>query len=224
MFDLLGYSPADLMMFSRETYYRLLERYNSDVWPLQIAALLLGAAIIGLVWYPSPARSRAAAAILAAIWFWVAYAFHFERYATVHIAAPLFAALFVLEGMLLLWSGAAFGQIKFAPAQDMPSWAGLGLVIFALLFQPLTGWLAGRTWGQAEAFALMPDPTAVATFGFLLMTPSRTHWALLIIPILWSAISGVTAWPLGVYENLVTPVAGALTLVFAAWKALRHSA
>ena len=43
------YRPADLLMFSPETYYRLFELYNADVWPAQIIVLSAGFTIFVLM-------------------------------------------------------------------------------------------------------------------------------------------------------------------------------
>ena len=40
------YRPSDFLMFAPETYWRLVERYNLDVWPLQLLALALRALVL----------------------------------------------------------------------------------------------------------------------------------------------------------------------------------
>ncbi len=42
------YGPRDLLMFSAQTYYRLFELYNRDLWPLQMLALVLGVVVLAL--------------------------------------------------------------------------------------------------------------------------------------------------------------------------------
>ena len=39
---------------------------------------------------------------------------------------------------------------------------------------------------------MAPDPTAVATLGVLLLASGRGRWSLLVVPVLWCAISGAT--------------------------------
>ena len=43
------YTFRDLLLFSARTYDRLFEIYNAAIWPVQIAALLMGAAILWLL-------------------------------------------------------------------------------------------------------------------------------------------------------------------------------
>ena len=40
------YTIADFLMYSARTYYRLIERFNTTFWPLQLLGLALGIAIL----------------------------------------------------------------------------------------------------------------------------------------------------------------------------------
>jgi hypothetical protein len=74
----------------------------------------------------------------------------------------------------------------------------------------------GRPWNQAEVFGMMPDPTALGTLGFaLLLSTPRRRWLLVVIPLLWCAISGATLWTMGAPDALVLPAAGLLALCIA---------
>jgi hypothetical protein len=218
------YSLSDFLLFSPRTYYRLFELYNAAIWPLQIVALALGVAILGLLlrdvllrdvaW-----RGRAIAAMLAACWLWVAWAYFLKRYETINWAADYFAGGFAVEALLLVWSGIALDRLRFRPRTDLIGLAGLCIFLFALFVHPLIGPLAGRAWLQVEFFGVAPDPTVVATLGAL-VAAHRTHWELLIIPLLWCAISGATLWTLQSPDALVVPAVAALAFVLAGWKTL----
>jgi hypothetical protein len=218
------YSLSDFLLFSPRTYYRLFELYNSAIWPLQIVALALGVAILGLLlrdvllrdvaW-----RGRAIAAMLAACWLWVAWAYFLKRYETINWAADYFAIGFAVEALLLVWSGIALDRLRFRPRRDLIGLAGLCIFLFALFVHPLIGPLAGRAWLQVEFFGVAPDPTVVATLG-VLVAAHRTHWELLVIPLLWCAIGGATLWTMQSPDALVMPVAAALVIVLAGWKTL----
>src|SRR5262245_18153505 len=91
------YTLTDFLLFSPRTYYRLFELTNTDVWPLQLVTLTLGAAIAFLVWRVSAWSGRAVASILAALWLFVAWAYLLERYDTINWAARYFAIAFVLQ-------------------------------------------------------------------------------------------------------------------------------
>src|SRR5215217_7138547 len=99
------YSLADFLLFSPRTYYRLFELYNLAIWPMQVLALVLGGVILAL-WRRGGIRTgRAVAAILAAGWSWVAWAYLLGHYETINWAARYFAVGFALEALLLVWAG-----------------------------------------------------------------------------------------------------------------------
>lgn len=212
------YHLSDFLLFSPRTYYRLFGLYNLDIWPMQVAALAFGVAILVLLRRHEPWAGRAVAAILAACWLFVAWAFHLERYATINWAAIWLAAAFALQALLLTWSGVLRGRLKFRIGPDAASRIGLCVFLFALAVQPLLGPLLGRSWTQVEIFGVAPDPTAVATLGLLLLAAGPVRWGLMIIPLLWCAFSGVTLWTMHSPDAPVLPGMAALTLALALWR------
>ena len=209
------YHVSDFLLFSPRTYFRLLAAYNRATFPAQVPAVLLGlAAALGLM-RPSARRLRAIAILLAAAWLWVAFAFHLRRYAAINWAAVYFAWAFVLEAVLWL----ALGALARRPATVRPpAWAeriGLGMVLFAVFLEPLAAPLAGRGWDAAETFGLFPDPTAVATLGVLLAAPVRGRWALMVVPVIWCATTGLTLYAMKAPDFWIAPAAAALTVVLA---------
>ena len=215
----LTYSLSDFLLFSPRTYYRLFELYNRAIWPGQFLAMALGFTILVLLYRTDSRRNRAIAAILAACWLWVAWAYLLGRYDTINWTARYLAAGFALQALLLAWTGLARDRLTFRPGMDPISRAGVALLLFALVLQPQFGPLVGRAWAQVELFGTTPDPTAVATLG-LLLTTERTPWELLAIPLLWCAVSGATLWTMGSPDALVTPAAGLLASALATWCAL----
>ena len=82
------YRLSDFLLFSPRTYWRLFELYNLAIWPAQLAAVGFGLAIAVASPGAAPRRcARRAAALLAACWLWIAWAFHLQRYATINWAA-----------------------------------------------------------------------------------------------------------------------------------------
>lgn len=202
------YGLSDLQSFSLHSYYRLFEIYNAAVWPVQILALALGLAMWPLLRRAEPGRGRVITAILAGCWLWIAIVFHATRYAKLTWLARDFAWGFGLEAALLLWAGVVRGRLAF---DRRP--AGLAILLFALLVHPALGLLFGRSWRQVEIFGVAPDPTAVATLGIVLLATGRVRWELLVVPVLWCAISAATllsmkapdAWiPLGAAALVVS--------------------
>ncbi len=186
------YTLTDFLLFSPRTYYRLFELYNAAVWPLQVVTLALGFAILVLIVRGRIWSGRIVAAILALLWLLVAWAYLLERYDAINWAAHYFAIGFAVQTALLIWSGIIRDRFHF-DVRTLPGKIGVTLLLYALAIHPLVAPLTGRPWTQAEIFGLAPDPTAVATLGILLAV-ARLPWPLLVIPLLWCALTGLTLW------------------------------
>ncbi len=107
------YSPANFLMFSARTYYRLFERHNAALWPAHILALLAGAAVLMLLWRrPNPRTARIATGVLATGWLVVAVAYFWSRYATIHTGGRWFAVTFAVQALALLWWGVVRARLE----------------------------------------------------------------------------------------------------------------
>ena len=207
------YRPSDFLLFAPRTYYRLFELYNAEIWPLHIVALFAGVTILLLMRSRIAWRGRLIAVMLAACWLWIAWAFHWQRYATINWAASYFAVGFAIEAALLIWIGVVRGRLQFAD-QGAAARAGVAIFVFALMVQPPLTLLAGREWWQLEVFGVAPDPTVVATLG-LLLAANRIHWVALPIPLLWCLVGGATLWIMNAADAFILP-AVALVVLFPA--------
>lgn len=214
MDEWLSYSLSDLLLFSPETWYRLIARYNAAIWPVQLVTAAIGLSLFLAARRPTRASDRFIALMLAACWLWVALAFHIDRYATINWAATWFGTGFAFEAMLLVVVGLA-GWLHI---RSKTGRTGALLFLFALIVQPLIGPLVGRDWRTVEIFGVMPDPTVVATLGILLCANGRVRWALLAVPLLWCAISGMTAWTMAAPDAWVMPLAGGAALGVSLWR------
>jgi len=204
------YGARDLLLFSSRTYYRLFELYNLEWWPLQLAALGLGVAVLVLGGRGGARAGRALAVIVALCWLWVGWVFHAQRYASINLAAAYFAWAFAVQALLLLWLGGVRGQLAPAPSSRLQRRAGLGLLLFSVLAFPLMAPLLGRGWTQAEVFGMAPDPTALATLGILLLAGRTPAWALFPIPVAWCLVSGATLWAMDTPDFALVPLAALL--------------
>jgi hypothetical protein len=214
------YSLSDFLLFSPRTYYRLFELYNLAIWPAQLLALAFGVLIVALL-RPGPVwQGRVVAAVLAACWLWVAWAYFLEQYETINWAASYFAFGFAVEALLLLGLGVAYG-LSFGRRSHPTGRAGLAIFLFALGVQPVIGPLLGRPWTQAEVFGIAPDPTAIATLGILLTANGRPRWELLAIPVIWCVIGALTLWTMGSPDAPVPALVACLAVLLAMWKPAR---
>jgi len=231
------YRLYDFLLFTPRTYYRLFELYNAAVWPAQVAAVALGLSLVWLcVKAPLPPslspRSRGgrgggegrrgaagaamaptvAASILAGVWLWTGIAFLWMRYATINFAAKYAAWAFVVEAGLLAWTAI---RGAFDPPAGAIGRVGVVIVLFAVLIEPLSAPLLGRLLRQIELFGLAPDPTAVATLGALLAVRPRRRWLLMIVPVLWCALTGLTLLAMSAKDWWMAPAAGLLGIALA---------
>lgn len=183
------YRLSDFLLFSPDTYYRLVASYNRGIWPAQIVGLAMGLAIILLARREDQRSGRAIAAILAAALLWVSVAFEWRQFATINWFAKYVAVGLALEAALLIWIGVAGGRIVTGGAGRGRRTAGYALIVIAVLGYPLLELALGRGLSGVSVFGTMRDPTIVVTLGVLLLAGGRARWALLPVPILSCLLS-----------------------------------
>ncbi|MDO9359531.1 MAG: DUF6064 family protein [Polaromonas sp.] len=190
------YTLSDFLMFSPRTYWRLVELYNRDFWPLHVPVLAAALVAMGLAASRRVNAFRLSALLLAAAWAWVGWAFLWERYATINWAAQYVAIAFGAQALLLLRLALSPGKTA-APAGTRARTVGWVLAAAGLLY-PLLGLALGRPWLQAEVVGMTPEPTALFTLGLLLLSgqPSTlTGRALFFyIPGLCLLLGAATGW------------------------------
>ncbi|MDQ7246882.1 DUF6064 family protein [Dongia sedimenti] len=190
-----SYSAEDFLLFSPRTYWRMFELQNEAYWPLPVLTLALGGIVTFLAARGGANFLRSAAAILALVWSFVAYTFLWTRYAGINWAIAYVAPAFVLEALLLLLIAVRAG-FTVQPRGVVP-WTGYLLLAFATVGVPLLAPLHGRDRSTSEIFGIAPDPTVIATLGFLILLRGRFLWLLYPIPILWCLLSGMTLHTMG---------------------------
>lgn len=213
--DWLTYRLSDFLLFSPRTYYRMFELYHTQIWPIHLVVLGSVVAVVVLLRREEGWRDRAIAGVLAVWWLWVAIAFHLQCYVTINWAGSYFAALFAIQALLLVWFGVIRARLRFRLSRERAAYLAAGVLVIALVFEPLAGRIAGRSWRQVEMFGLTPDPTAIATLAFLALSIARPHRALIVIPVVWSAIGAATLWALGSPEAWLVMFAGLAGLILA---------
>ena len=206
------YSLSDFLLFSPRTYYRLFELYNLAVWPWHVLAIVLGLAVL-VLWL----RRRSLAGSLGR-----RHPRHLLAVRRVGLPArPLrhhqLGGQLFRRGFCDRGAAAGLDGLNPQPAVAAPSGTVAGSksgsasspLVLAAADRPA----ARPAVAQAELFGAAPDPTVVATLGVLLMA-HRVPWALMVVPLLWCAITGATLWTMAAPDAWVTPVAalGALGL------------
>jgi hypothetical protein len=205
------YRPSDFLLFAPRTYYRLIEIYNQELWPAQIAALAVILIVTTMAWRASPGAGRVVAIALAIAWALSGWRFHWHHYATINWAAPWFAVGFALQALLLTWA-AMSDRLAYAIGTGARRTVGGALVTLAVVVQPTTALALGRPWTQIEVAGLFPDPTAIATVG-LLVAAHRAHWSLYPLPLAWCVISALTLWTMAAPDAILPAVAAAVAVL-----------
>jgi hypothetical protein len=207
-----SYRLGSFLMFSEATWVRLVASYNRDLWPAHLPALCIGLGALALAWRArAPMHDRLVSAMLGGAWIWVGWAFLHRRFASVNWPAEYLAWAFGLQGVVMLALAAARGGIAFGYPARRGRDAGPALALAGIVALPLATPLFGRPWARVEVFGLMPDPTAIATLGFLLMARCAPVW-LFAVPLLACAASAATLRALGTADAWV-PAAAAVAAV-----------
>ncbi|MCY7371901.1 MAG: DUF6064 family protein [Polaromonas sp.] len=195
MSDWWTYRLGDFLMFSPATYARLVEQYQRDVWPAQLIGLAAGLASLWLARSRHAHALRLQALLLASAFLWVAWAFHWQRYASINWAATYLAFAFAVQATLLL-SLVLAGRSETPAERKWTLLTGCVLALAGVVAFPLAGMLMGRSWSQIEVFGVSPEPTALAGIGLLLARPGwfgrSWHGALLVVPVLSLVIGAAT--------------------------------
>jgi hypothetical protein len=202
------YRLTSFLLFSPRTYYRLLELYNLAIWPAQLAGMAIGVVIVALLIGKRGDRDRIIAGLLSVCWLWVAWAFQYQRYAQINWAATWFAAAFALQALLLVVVGVVAGRFVLQPASAGKRWIATSIVAIAVLGYPLLAPLAGRPWTTVETFGAAADPTAIASVAVLALVRGRIRWLLLVVPLLWCAITAATLWAMNAADGFVVAPTG----------------
>jgi hypothetical protein len=184
------YRLEDFLLFSPRVYWRMFELHNTAFWPLHLATLAAGLAIVLFVLRRSQSHGWWVALILAVLWAFVGWSFLWSRYAAINWAIVYVAPAFGLQALLLGFVGVA-GGLAF-DRKDIAASLGLLIAFLGFIAYPFQTALFGRSWTGAEAFGIAPDPTVVVTLGILFAASGRLVPLLFPIPLLWLLMSGLT--------------------------------
>lgn len=199
--------------FTPEQFFDVFARYHHTVWPAPVMLLLLavGAVVIGV--RGRPGTGRAVNAILAALWLWMAIAYHLSFFATVTRAAVPFAMLFGAQAAVFAWFAMAPRTLDYHARANAAGIAGSVLIGYALLGYPLLGYLLGHRYPAAPTFGV-PCPTTIFTLGLLLWTTDPVARRVTVIPVLWAIIATSAALNLGVTEDFGLTAAALIVVAF----------
>ena len=195
--------------FTPDQFFEIFAIYNGRFSILVVAWWVASLAIVVAAWSNPSRSSRLLTQLLAALWAWNAVAYHAMLFTRINPAAWLFAALFAIEAVLLVWAAARHSHDYFA-ADGTTSRIGLGLIAYSFVY-PFASTLS-HAYPATPTFGV-PCPTAILTIGLLLTTGRRIPVAVAIVPALWALIGGSAATLLDVPTDYVLLAAGVTLMV-----------
>ena len=114
-----------MLPFTFDEFFSVFAAYNVAIWPVQIAAYVIAAMALWLIFARRPAAGRVAGGVLALFWLWDGIAYHLLFFSKINPAAYIFGAGFILQGLLFFAYGAIADRLAF---RFQSGWRGvLGL-------------------------------------------------------------------------------------------------
>jgi hypothetical protein len=201
-----------VLPFTLEQFLNVFANYNKAIWPTQVLAYVLGIVAVASLLRKGRASDRIVSTVLGLMWLGTGIFYHGVFFSSINKAAFAFGALFVAEGVALLYTGVVHDGLRFAMVYGFRAAIGAGLIFYAFLIYPLIGIATGHTWPTLPMFGVSPCPVTIFTFGLLLMTTGRFSYWLLVIPFMWSVIGGIAAILLDVRQDWLLLVSGFIAL------------
>jgi len=198
--------------FTVSEFLDVFRQYNEAVWPLQVIFFALAVFSLISIVRKGLYTNIIAFSFLAFFWIWMGVVYHVIFFSKINPLATVFGVLFVAQGVMFLFFGAYQQRIKLEFTRDGYGILGLVFVVYALFLYPLLGRFLGHVYPAAPTFGV-PCPTAIFTFGILLLSKERIPWYIVVIPFLWSLIGFSAAMNLSMPEDFGLVIAGLASTV-----------
>ena len=202
------------MPFTAEQFFRVFEKYNLAVFPIQIFLIIAAVTAVALARKHRGFSSPVVTGVLAFLWFWSGIAYHLTFFTEINPAAYVFAALFISQGCLFIHQGILKSNLKFRIEPNIYGVVGAAFVVYALVIYPLIGSVLGHAFPASPSFGA-PCPMVIFTIGLMMWT-EKLAWSLLVIPVSWALISLSAAVSFGMKEDfglLITATIGVAFII-----------
>ena len=201
-----------MLPFTPEQFLAVFVNYNNAIFPIQIAAYVLGGVAVAPLFRRTREGDRVIAGVLALMWLWTGLGYHGLSFSAINKAAYLFAALFIVQGCYFLYAGVYRCQIGFGLRPDLATGVGAVFIAYAAIVYPLIGVATGHHYPEMPMFGITPCPVTIFTFGLLLLTVRPVPRLLFVIPFIWSLIGGSAAILLHVPQDWLLLVSGCIAV------------
>ena len=206
-----------MLPYDAGALFALHSRYLQESWLFALPLLIFVFSMPIWMLRGGAAVGRLITGMLALAWLWVGLVFHGFYFADINFSAPLYAGLFVLQSLLLWWHTGSRGQLVVAYRMDVAGWIGGLLLFYAVIGYPLLDYLNGHTAG-VRLTGIAAGPTALLTIALLLLMSGPTPLYLFLIPALWTFVAGFSGWVLGLWADLMMPLAVVALIPALLWK------
>ncbi len=210
--------------FTSEQFFEVFAAYNAAIWPAQIIAYAFGLMAVAMLWSNWSIGKRLVLPILAIMWLWNGLAYHLVFFSTINPVASGFAAIFVVQAILLVAISTSGSSVQLDIRRDLRSLLGLSVIFYALFVYELLSYLAGHGLVKGPLFGVTPCPTTIFTMGVLLLARGKLVILLAIIPVIWSMVGLSAAVLFEVREDFALAVTAMLLVIFLIADLLRDGA
>jgi hypothetical protein len=192
-------------------------RANAAAWPMQIVWYLAAVAMTGLALWPVRRSSPLICVLAAAYFAWIGIAYFAWLMPGMHFSW-LWAAVFMLQAVLLVVAGVVRSDLVIRPRKDLASGLGAAFIAYALVGYPLIGLAGGHPLRTLPVFGLSPCATVVFFFGLLLWARPPAPKYVLLVPLAWSLGAAPPDLGRGVAADYGMLIAAVLTAGLIIWR------
>ena len=196
--------------FTHAQFLDLFGAYNTELGVAVVALWLISAAAL-VQYFRGRLGGRAVVWLLAVHWAWSGVVYHAGYFTRINPAAWLFAALFVVEAILLVWYGRT--TLASSDVRLGRRWLADAFLVAAIVYPGLVV-ITGHHVPRAPLFAV-PCPTVLFTAGLLLAMGPLLPRSLVVVPVLWAVVGGSAAITFHVVPDFLLFGAG-LALIWSA--------
>jgi hypothetical protein len=205
------------MPFTVEQFLQVFKDYNLAIWPMQIVLYVLSFAMVFLAIQKSKKLDIIINVILAFLWFWMGFIYHFGFFTSINKAAWVFGSLNVLQGFIFLYFGIIKTRLTYTFNPNFYGISGLLIILYALAIYPVIGYFSGHAYPYSPTFGL-PCPTTIFTLGIFLFVDKRVSLWILAIPLIWSVIGTSAALNFGIKEDAGLLISGITALALIVYR------
>jgi hypothetical protein len=169
---------------------------------------------MGLAFWPVPRASQLICLLAAVDFVWVGIAF----FGVIDSGMTLWAAVFILEAILLLVAGIVRRDLVFAPRWNLSSVLGAVFMFYALVAYPIIEMLGGQPLRALPLFGIAPCVTVFFTFGLLLWAQPPVPKYVLLLPLAWALQAAPDNLAMGHVPDFPLILVGMITVGLIIWR------